>query len=63
MVGVNNSYRRGVLWVANLGTLQIHQIVANLKKHADQIYEWNVVPVVMSTNKQGSFFKERTRQC
>jgi hypothetical protein len=28
-----------------LVALQIHQIVADLKEHTDQVYQWNVVPV------------------
>ena len=53
--------------VAYLGALQIHQIIANLKKHADQIYEWNVVPVGEIVNKpihfkQSFLLRERTRR-
>ena len=35
--------------IAYLGALQIHQIIANLKEHANQIYKWNVVPSGIST--------------
>ena len=41
-LGLITATTRGVTY---LSALQIHQIIANLKKHADQIYEWNVVPV------------------
>ena len=31
--------------VAYLGALQIHQIVADLKEHTNQVYEGNIVPI------------------
>ena len=55
VVVVKNIQKSRYHRVTYLGTLQIHQIITNLKKHADQIYKWNVVPVVMSDKKQRFF--------
>ena len=41
--------------VTYLGALQIHQIITDLKEHSYQIYEWNVIPMVMSAKSIGFF--------